>query len=336
MAPRDKISDQDINNVGGIPIRSEDIGFAPEDLVACPRCGRSNAPTRPTCLYCGATTAATVKPIQLEPRELEVWETGFNVIVLECDRADIDGAAAVAASAVPTDGSVLRQLLASGKALPLARLETEEQALALSDQLQTFGIRTGMIPDSDLTPASTPTRLRGLEFFDDGVALGLFGSDERVLLGRGELALIVTGVLFESRVERTEERKRRTTHTLKEMHLSSDTPVVDLYSRSDATGWRITVNGFDFSCLGASKTLIAGDNLRLVVDKLRDLSPEAKFVGTFLEDRALLEHCWPSELRKDTFGFQRSGFARKDLSSVSTTENTVQLTKFSRLQWHLL
>src|SRR5215216_7357352 len=59
--------------------------FAPAELVACPACGRANAPTRMQCLYCGAGLPAAAGADDLRRpalRPLEAWEQGYNVVLL--------------------------------------------------------------------------------------------------------------------------------------------------------------------------------------------------------------------------------------------------------------
>jgi hypothetical protein len=132
-----------------------------------------------------------------------------------------------------------------------------------------------------------------------------------------------------------EKRKRRVTKTLNETQTSSAEQVIDVYSRHDPIGWRVRSNGFDFSCLEA-KSLLVIDNMDRLKAKIAGISDSIKVVDDFAASESLLQCFWPTEYRKDVFGFQRSGFARKDLSSVATVNNALQLTKYSRLQWQLL
>ncbi|MGH9874950.1 MAG: hypothetical protein ACRD9S_21045, partial [Pyrinomonadaceae bacterium] len=59
--------------------------FAPDQMVRCDECLRSNPPTRVNCLYCAAVlprdeTTATLQRPALRP--LEKWEQGYNNILL--------------------------------------------------------------------------------------------------------------------------------------------------------------------------------------------------------------------------------------------------------------
>src|SRR6187549_3439501 len=83
-----------------LPLRSEEIGFAPDELVACAECGKPNAPNRGTCLYCGAKREGFAGDEKLEIRELEDWENGFNVILLDTGEADVEKASDVVAGMI--------------------------------------------------------------------------------------------------------------------------------------------------------------------------------------------------------------------------------------------
>ena len=234
------------------------------------------------------------------------------------------------------EAATLQPILTSTRALPIARVESDEHATFLSEKLANLGIRTRTVSDESLLPTIAPMRLRGIAFDDGELVLTPFNPGDLMRVNRDDIALIVPGVVFEARTETLEKRKRKSTTTISETQTSSDLRVIDLYSKHDPMGWRISSYGFDFSCIGPDKSMLVGENMESLVVRLMDECPSAKLAAYFVDDHALLEHCWPSEARKDAYGFQRSGFARKDLSSVSSTNNSVQLIKYSRLQWHLL
>lgn len=329
-------TDPDLDRLRGLPIRSEEIGFAPDAMVACAKCGRSNAPNREICMYCGAALAGRGAEARREIRQPESRENGFNVVMLESDADNIETAARTIASLLATEIGVVRAILASGKRLPVARVGSETQADLFAQRLADFGVETRVISDEVLVPVQNPVRLRSLRFTGDELVLELFGKPATERLQSEDLALIVLGVLLETRTESIEKRKRRETRTLSEIETSSDMPVIDLYSKSDPTGWRIPATGFDFSCLGPGKSLLVSENMESLIHKLQTLSPGAKFVDDYAKLRSMLEQSWPAESRTDALGFQRTGVADKGLSRIFTTNNSLQLTKYSRLQWHLL
>ena len=335
MAAND--SDDDISGLDRLremPIRSEDPGFAPDAMLKCEGCGRANAPTRSACIYCGRGLDGS-SDIRLELRELESWETGYNVIVTQVAGDPASGINEISAL-LASDVETINAILTSGSRLPIARVENEQQAHSIADRLKTFGIGTRVLSDVEMAPSSPPVRLRAVTFGAGELTLRLFGKDESHSIKREDLALIFFGLVFQARTESIEKRKRRSTETLSEIQTSSDNAVIDIYSRDDPAGWRIPVSGFDFSCLAEDKSLFAGENIEKLLAKLMEYAPSARVVRDYPAVRSMLEHSWPSESRKDSLGPKRSGFERKSIATIFSTNNLVQLTKYSRLQWHLL
>jgi hypothetical protein len=325
-----------LDRLRDLPIRSDEIGFAADALLTCGKCGRTNAPNRPDCMYCGTRLEGSTAEERIDVRELESWENGFNVVVLGAALDGAKPAAAMLASTVGMEPEVFESVLTSRTPLPVARLESERQASILIEKLADHGVKATVVADDTLSPHAPPIRLRGLEFGRDEIVLLPFSGGADVYVGRDDIAIIVPGLVYESRTESIEKRKRKVTTTVGEATMSSDETVIDIYSRSDEIGWRIPTSGFDFSCLGADKTLLAADNMERLIARLQDFAPEATVVLDYLRVRPLLEHCWPSESRKDGLGFKRSGFARKDISSVYSTNNSLQLLKYSRLRRRLV
>jgi hypothetical protein len=328
--------DSDLDKLRDLPLRSEEIGFAPDALIACTKCGRPNAPSRAECLYCGAVLEGSTAEERLDIYELENWENGFNVVVVGSDSSDFRAAAAMLASIVSKDAEPFEAILNSETPLPVARIASDRHAGLLAEKLGSHGIKTKVISDEALSPNIPPVRLRALEFGMDELVLHPFSGGPSTRLGSDEVALVISGLIYESKTQSIEKRKRKVTNSQVETNLSSDESVIDLYSNSDNIGWRVPTTGFDFSCLGSDKSLLASENMERLVARLSAFASKAKFVLDYANVRSMLEHSWPSESRKDGLGFKRSGFGRKDLSSVFTTSNALQLLKYSRLRRHLV
>jgi ribosomal protein L32 len=314
-----------------LPTRSNDIGFAPEELVQCMVCGKRNAPHRTSCLYCGDAIAAG-EIERLDARELESWENGFNVILLDSAQAEVETAAKQIASILDKERDVVASLLESNRPVPLCRLESEAKASLLGAKLEALGVMTTVVSDESLKVKSPPSRLRSLRFENESLTLELFNSGEKIDLRRDEIALIIPGVFTEDRTESIGKRKRKSTKTVQEIDTSSDQPVIDIYSAHDPNGWRIPGTGFDFSCLGADKSLIVAENMKELEVKLAQFAPSARMIDDYKRLRSSLEVAWPSESRRDS---QLSGVGLRQISNVFTTNNSGQFTKFSRLQWRL-
>jgi hypothetical protein len=280
-------------------------------------------------MYCGVGLEG-VGITRFDIREPESWENGFNVILVEARDADVDQAVAFLVSVLREERENAKATLTSGKTLPLARVESEEQAAGIAEKLQAVGVKTMVVADTALQSNTPPTRLRSLSFEGEELKLELFSNGEIRSLMNRKLALIVPGMIIERRTESVERRKLRGAKTVSETEMSSDEPLIDIYSNSEPAGWRIPATGFDFSCLGSAKSLIVSENMKRLVAKLVEFSPTATVVDDYMAVRSTLEHAWPNEARKDSevLGLKGKEFARR-----LTTTNSTQFTKYSRLQW---
>jgi hypothetical protein len=333
--------DQWLKDVSG---EAEIQSFKPEEMIACPRCERKSPPTRLKCFYCGAqlpVSAEQAEFIKPQPRRMETWEKAFNLILLPnaqqtCDDATLREVAAM--TRLETED--LRKLIETQKPLPLARADSQKEAEIIAKRLSEIGFKSLILSDDeDLKIETVTRRLRGIEFFEEEgrLVLILFNSDEIAEIRREDLSLIVTGAIFERRIETTGQRKKRENQVRETTETSADELLIDIYGKDDSTGYRIISGGFDFSCLGAEKAMLARENMRKLIEKLRVFAPPgAKFVGDYLQIRDVLGKVWEVEEKSDSRGLQRKGFGRFDFGSVTTINNLNQFTKYSRLQWHLL
>ena len=331
----DSIENENMERLRNLPLRSEEIGYSPDEMLQCGRCKKPNAPTRSSCLYCGDPLEGGRPETRIDFHALELWESGFNVVITDARDADVDRAVTALKTLFAVEPALFRPVLEAGKILPVARVESKDHALIVSEALAEAGFETTIVADAELMASTPIVRLRGIKIDGGELVLEIFNTGENVDVRSTDLELIVEGRILEARTESIEKRKRGARKTLSESSTSADTPVIDLYTSGNSTGFRITPNGFDFSCLGAGKSLVAANNMRGVAASLRAIAPAAKFVDDYGDIRLLLELVWPSESRSDALGFQRSGFARKELSRVASTNNSLQLLRYSRLCRHL-
>ena len=121
-----------------------------------------------------------------------------------------------------------------------------------------------------------------------------------------------------------------------ESSTATDEAILDIYLNNDPIGFRIRLAGFDFSCLGEDKGLLAGENMQRLAALLKDRAPKAKLVNNYASIRQSLGLVWDVESSKETKGVQHAGFGKAQMNAVTSTSNLNQFTKYSRLQWHLL
>lgn len=316
--------------------QTENHAFEHSEMLTCAACERANAPTRRRCLYCAAELPLSEKYRdaqkfeKLNLRKLEDWEKGWNLIFNGQVSAEINYA--VVSELLNLDSNILEKIIGSSKNLPLLRAETECEAEIVREQLKLAKIETKLVSDESLMPEIFPRRLRGLEFDENKIKLTLFNSGEVAEIAAADLMLIVSGAIFERRAETIEKRKKKETQIIESSETASDEIMFDIYSRDDRIGYRILTKGFDFSCLGAAKGIIARDNLKKLAAQLREIAPNAKLVDDYLQIREILGGVWEIENRRDAKGFKRHNFSKFDFASVESSSNLLQFTKYSRLQ----
>jgi hypothetical protein len=323
-----------------LPIQTENPAFKPEEMILCVKCQRTNPPTRLACFYCGAQLELSEeqsKNIKPHLRKLEIWEKGFNLILSPNGQNFDDAKLSEIAKLLNLEREVLQKLFGADKALPLARIESEKEGEIIRERLRELGVETIFVNDESLAVEKPQRRLRGVEFSDGKITLILFNEEKKVEIALEDLCLIVKGAIFERKVEATEKRSKKGENKIvNSTETASDEFLIDIYSRKDSIGYRIFSKGFDFSCLGAEKEILAKDNLKKLAQKLDEVAPDAKLIEDYLQIRENLTNIWEVEERTDSQGLKKGNFGRYNLGSMTTVNNSAQFTKYSRLQWHLL
>lgn len=323
-----------------LPLMTEEIGFKPDEMIACVKCSRINSPNRLKCMYCGAALALNdEQTARVTPhlRKLENWESGFNLIYLAREKEAISATATAQISKIlDFETETLQKIFDLRKPLPLARAESIVEAEILQKRLHEFGLETNIISDKSLSAAEFPKRLRGLEFSDSEITLILFNNDEVETIKKDDLALIVAGAVFEKTIQAFEAKKKGEVKILNTSETASDELLIDIYSKNDPNGYRILTKGFDFSSLGGEKGILARENIKKLIARLQAANSQVKLIDDYMTIRGVLGEIWEIEEHKDSQGLTRQRFGKIDLSSVSSSSNLKQFTKYSRLQWHLL
>lgn len=314
-------------------LQTEDIAFKPDEMIICGSCNRQNPPNRLKCLYCAAALAVKDRTaVKLSFRELEAWEKGWNVILTGADPgSDVRKAAGI----LSIDPSDLKRMIESGIGLPSTRVESVSEAETIRNLLSGVGITTLLVSDKELEGERPPVRLSGFAV-TDGLAAIDFNTHEMHPLATDAIALIVTGRIEISTTDMLEKRRRGKAKLLNEVATIADESLIDIYSRNDPTGYRIQMSGFDFSCLGADKTMLASENMRRLIAFLKARFPKARVVEVYDQIRDVLTHTWPPQVQKDHKGLVFAGIGKREFGKSESTNNLEQFTKFSRSQWHLL
>ena len=193
---------EEIIVMDGIPVRSEKIEFDPSQLVACEACGRSNAPNRTECIYCGnALSIVADGRSALKIREVEPWEKAYNIVLIG------NGWHGSGSDGLPFDAEVAQKALNLGPPMPIGRVGTADAAAAVNERSSGSGLRTTVVSDESLNAENPPVRLRSLSVAAGSIVLTTFNMNERIKFPSDSLKLIVVGRLFEERSEQSLKKK---------------------------------------------------------------------------------------------------------------------------------
>jgi hypothetical protein len=327
-------TDDEIASIDGVPVMTEPIGFAAEEMVACSKCGKPNPPNRLNCLYCGTVLElpeAVAAGLQFRPAEIEDWEPGISIVSL--DRIGPAELEAVG-STVCLDEELLSSLANADAPIPIIRVRSDEADEVMS-RVSAAGAFSVFVDDRELQYQKPPTRLKGLRFGDQVVEFLLFNSDEVERISAADVSLIVSGAIFKSSSEATVKTKKKETKRVDEKFAASDHAAIDIYTSADRGGFRILPHGFDFSCLNDQKSLLAVENLATLKEMLRKSFRDAIFDDTYISKMPVLDRVWPRTIENTSKGMHRVGLkiARSVGESVSNEE---QFTRYSRMRRELI
>ncbi len=317
----------------GTLIRSEDIGFSPGELLACGKCSRTNSPERQNCIYCGELIGLAVPdllPTSIE-NQPESWEPGFNMVLQFDKTRDADPRRGLD-QLFDSNTELLTLLRNCGTAVPVGRFASLELAKAAADGTGKNGHKLSVVSDQKLNASQQPVRLRGITFNEDELLLHEFNSSQNIRVLPSDMRLVVQGSLFETKTEETQKKRRRNNSEVEVLQIESDRPVLDLYTTGHERGFRVSIHGFDFSCLEGEKQLLAAANLVQLSNKLIGFSSHLRFDNNYDALRPILDLVWELVTSKDHKGMLRIGLERRGRTTVETRTNEMQFTKYSRLQ----
>jgi hypothetical protein len=313
-------------------------GWDFQQMVACDQCLRPNAPTRTSCLYCGAELPVTesTSGINRKPtlRPLDEWEKGFNVIILPSTEYLEDQIISELVTSLRLDHLEVKNIIAAKEPLPVVRASSFEEANLVKKILINSKLESTIISDEELGLDKLPKRIRRIEFNEENLT-GWIGGGESLCVALSTLACIVTGVIFKTNVEIIEGHKRGSrSHVIDTREMGSDNMVLDIYTAEYPDGWRISMMDFDYSCLGTRKGLLVTENFKTLTQLIKGIVPHVVFKDSYRRIRNLLTSAWPLGQSSSAAGVRRekAAFAAR---KVMTSNNETQFTRYSRMQ-HLI
>ena len=322
------------------PVESKVKHYRLDEMINCAKCERTNPPNRLDCMYCGLEleiSGEQEKDLRPILRSTEQWKNAVNLLYLSKSTPWSDQEIRDVSAMVRLEPEVLKGIVGVDSPMPIARSDQERATNIVKKRLDEIGLVTKLLMDDDFKLNTPVKRLRRIGLNDGLVEMTLFNIDETLSFDVKDIRLLVKGSLIERRIESSEKHSRKNDNKILETaEMSADQLVIDIYVTDDPIGYRITANGFDFSCLGENKGFIANKNINMLGSMLRDNLPNAVFDDQYVKVREYLSRVWEVDERLDSKGLKRKGFGAFSREKLTTTDNSRQFTKYSRLQWHLI
>ncbi|OYT70765.1 MAG: hypothetical protein CFK52_10040 [Chloracidobacterium sp. CP2_5A] len=302
-------------------------------VEACPRCGRPNGAHRATCLFCGEPLSAPGRESQALPslRGASDIEPGYNVIFLPGAALAAGAVEEVAAAGrLTTEQAAL--LLTAAAPVPIARAATAHDAVLLTQRLARSGLRTLILSDAQLAPFQPPRRARALTATDGYLEVWSSEPVAPLRLAWEDISLIVFGALRFRQVLVRESSGRRAKAEREEMMTADEeVAVIDLFGPTLATHARIRADGFDYSCLGSDRSLLAVENHARLGDWLLASRSSATVVNRdFRAVARALEPVWGLTKTRSRQPFKRAGIGKVATELTECLDNDGQFTRFAR------
>ena len=313
---------------------SEPQGFTAEQMIRCDECLRANPPTRINCLYCSVplpmteASARLRKPILRKP---EKHQLGYNTILLPKEQTFSAEAIAEAAALLKLKDEELQRILNERVPLPLARTASREEAELVHDRLHALGFEVVTLVDEGAVK-----RVRSISFDESRFAFNAGHAKDELEDLWSNIVLLVPARLIARRVEVKELKTRHAeNHILDTSEFFSDEAMIDLYTATSSETLRISAGSFDFSCLGAEKTLIAGQNIARLQRWLAAKATNARLDDSYNRLRPLLDLVWGAEQETQSSGWRRERPGKLSIAMATIESNESQFTRYSRLLYYL-
>jgi hypothetical protein len=319
---------------------SEPVGFAAEQMIRCEECLRANPPTRVSCLYCVAPLPLTEASARLRKpvlRPPEKHQLGYNNILFSQERAASNDVIAQVATLLKLADEDVQELVSQSVPLPVARTASREEAELVAERLREFGLNCAVVSDENLGLSFTEKilkRVRAMSLDDTGFTIFQAGTREEIEVSWTDVVLILPARIIETRVEIKERMTRKPEkEILDTSEFFRDDAVIDFYIARDSSTWRVSASGFDFSCLGNEKALIANENISRLQRLMVARAVNAQLDESYQRVRNLLEHAWATQQETQSSGWRRERPGKLSVGLTTIKSNETQFTRYSRLRY---
>jgi hypothetical protein len=279
------------------------------------------------------SSARLRKPVLRQP---EKHQLGYNNILLPMEGVAtevINDAAAL----VKLSAENVQQLLSQSVPMPVARTASREEAELVTLRLRDLGLKCVTISDEELGSSNVVKRVRAMSFEDDERVVIYHSGTEETEISWSDLILFLTARLIETTVEIKERMTRKKENEIIDTtELFRDEMVIDFYMTAHPFTWRVGATGFDFSCLGSEKALVANENINRLQKVIVAKAVKAQFDDSYQRVRNLLELAWSTQPETQSSGWRRERPGKLSVGIATTKSNESQFTRYSRLRRFLI
>jgi len=262
---------------------------------------------------------------------------GYNNILLPQDQAVSAEVMADAATLLKLSEENLQEILSHALPLPVARTANREEAELVDERLRDLGLRSLMLSDYDLGLSDNAVkRVKSMIFEDEYLVIQQSGAAEETIVQWTDIVLILPARVFETRFEMTERMTRKPEKEIVDTsEFFRDEAVIDFYTSANASTWRVSANGFDFSCLGDEKALVANENIGRLQRLIAVKAVNAEVDDSYRRVRNVLEFAWAMQPETQSSGWRRERPGKLSVGMATTKSNETQFTRYSRLRYYL-
>jgi hypothetical protein len=291
-------------------------------------------------MYCVAPLPLTEASARLRKpvlRPPEKHQPGYNIILLPQDQVPSEEIIAQAAELLKLSTEKLHEIFAQGIPLPVARTASREESELVFNRLQDIGLRCLALSDQDLgLTENIVKRVKSMVFSDEYLSIQLAGVAEETVVAWTGIVLILPARVIETKVEISERINRKPEkEILDSTEFFRDEAVIDFYTSAHSCTWRVSANGFDFSCLGTEKALIANENFNRLKRVISSRAVNASVDESYQRVRGVLELAWTTQPDIQSSGWRRERPGKLSVGMTTTKSNESQFTRYSRLRYYL-
>jgi hypothetical protein len=275
------------------------------------------------------SSARLRRPVLRRP---EKHQLGYNTIYLPGAEPLPARAVSEAASLLKLKETDLERVVSEGVPLPVARTASRDEAELIFDRLQELGFRVLTLVDEGFVK-----RVKSMACDESQLMINAGHPRDEVVAPWSNVVMLVPARLTERRVEVKEVTTRRAENEILDTsEFFSDETVIDIYLSTHSETWRISAHGFDFSCLGSEKALIANENMTRLQQRLIANATNARFDDSYRRLKPLLDLVWGPEQETKSSGWRRERPGKLSLGMATINSNESQFTRYSRLVYYVM